>query len=294
MAFPHVAYGTPRRLPRASSLPGRVVVLDVAFASEAGGVSFEKVTGKFIRGLGDRLAMWVDHHDHELHAAYRDDPRFVLATKAEHGACPEMVTPELVERAGPIDTVCCHVDFDGLCSAAKWIRGGIEPYAGADDDARAVDTRIGKPSELGELIDRALRARPNDEALRGLVVRFLSEGATDRGLRERIASAAAELRVIEDETRRIAKRYRFVGDLAVCDARERSGAYDKTLLLLLGQERAPISVVHDESTVTAAARFDSGIDLLKILGLSGGMPTRVSVAAKHLDQTLQKLQDRSG
>ena len=92
--------------------------------------------------------MWVDHHDSEEHALYKDDPRFVLATKAEHGACPEMITPELVARAGRIDTIVCHTDFDGLASAAKWIRDGVEPYPGCDDDARAIDTRIGTP-ELG-------------------------------------------------------------------------------------------------------------------------------------------------
>jgi hypothetical protein len=290
--FPHLAYGTPRKLPSPRNLAGRVVVLDVAFASEAGGVSFESVTKRFIDGLGDRLAMWIDHHDHARHADFANDPRFVLSTKAQHGACPEMVTPERVRAAGPIDTVCCHVDFDGLCSAAKWIRDGVEPYPGADDDARAIDTRLGKASELGELLDSALRARPKDDALKGLVVRFLAGGAVDRGLHEQIRSAARELRKIEEETRRIAKRYRFVGDLAVVDATERSGVYDKTLLLLLGQERATISVVHDETTVTAAARFDSGIDLLKLLGLSGGMPTRVSLGAADLETVLSKLAGR--
>ena len=58
-------------------------------------------------------------------------------------------------RAGPIDTVVCHVDFDGLASAAKWIRGGTEPYPGADDDARAVDTRLGDPGPTGKLVDFA-------------------------------------------------------------------------------------------------------------------------------------------
>ncbi len=292
MHFPHIAYGTPRKLPKAKKLPGRVVVLDVAFASEAGGVSFEKITKKFIDGLGDRLAMWIDHHDHALHAEYRKDPRFILATKAEHGACPEMITPELVARAGAIDTICCHVDFDGLCSAAKWIRAGEEPYEGADDDARAIDTRIGKPSDTAAVIDRALRARPRDDALKGLIIRFLVGGAEDRGLFAQIEQSAKGLERMEEEARRLAKEYRFVGDVAVVDARERKGPYDKTMLLLLGQERAPISVVHDESAVTAAARFDSGIDLLAILGLSGGMPTRVSVAPKKLEETLELLKNR--
>ncbi len=292
MGFPHLAYGTPRKLPRGKELPGRVVVLDIAFAANAGGASFERVTKKFLDELGDRLAMWIDHHDHELHAQFADDPRFVLRTKAQHGACPELVTPERVEAAGKVDTVCCHVDFDGLCSAAKWILGGEEPYAGADDDARAIDTRIGEASERAVLMDRALRARPRDDALRGIIVRFLVGGAGDKGLWDRIKEAAGELKRFEDESRRLAKAYRFVGDLAVVDARDRDGPYDKTLLLMLGQERAPISVVHDETTVTAAARFDSGINLLELLGLSGGMPTRVSVSAKELDDVLERLRRR--
>ena len=69
MAFPRIAYGTPRKLPSARDLPGRVVVLDIAFAAESagGGASFEKVTKKFIDALGSRLAMWIDHHDHARH-----------------------------------------------------------------------------------------------------------------------------------------------------------------------------------------------------------------------------------
>jgi hypothetical protein len=290
MAFPLVAYGTPRKLPKPASLHGRVVVLDVAFAAAgAGGVSFERTTKPFIDGLGERLAMWVDHHDHVKHALYKDDPRFVLRTKAEHGACPEMVTEQLVSRAGAIDTICCHTDFDGLCAAAKWIRAGVEPYPGADDDARAIDTRLGVPSELAATVDRALRGRPNDEGLRGLVVRFLAEGASDKGLLGRIDEAAAIFRNHEDEARRLALEYRVQNDVAIVDASRARTHYDKTLLLLLGQERARVSVVHDKTTVTAAARFDSGVDLLEKLGLEGGMPTRVSVSIGRLDFVLERL-----
>ncbi|MFW6049657.1 MAG: hypothetical protein ACODAU_00705 [Myxococcota bacterium] len=292
MRFPHLAYGTPRKLPKAKALPGRVVVLDVAFAAETAGASFEKTTKPFIDGLGDRLAMWIDHHDHDRHAEFRDDPRFVLRTKAQHGACPELVTPERVAWAGPVDTICCHVDFDGLCSAAKWIRGGEEPYPGADDDARAIDTRMGEASDRAVLIDRALRGRPRDDALKGLVVRFLARGAQDMGLFRDIREAAEAMRALEGESKRLATRYRVEGDVAVCDARDREGPYEKTLLLLLGQELAPISVVHDETTVTAAARFDSGIDLVSLLELEGGMPTRVSVPAKYLDDVLRRLRSR--
>lgn len=287
--FPHLAYGTPRRLPRPKTLPGRVVVVDIAFAADSESSSFEKTTKPFIDGLGPRLAMWVDHHDHVLHASYANDPRFVLRTKAEHGACPEMVTPERVALAGEIDTICCHIDFDGLCSAAKWIRGGIEPYDGADADARAIDTRIGKASERGENLDRALRARPKDDGLKGLIVRFLADGANDLGVYRDLVAIASEVRVLEDNAREMAKRYVVEQNLAMVDARGKQPPYDKTLLLLVGQERAPVSIVYDDTTVTLAAGFESGIDLLALLGISGGMPTRVSVGAHRLDEAVEKV-----
>ena len=290
MSFPLLAYGTPRKLPKPNDLKGRVVVLDVAFAAAGGGgASFERTTKPFIDGLGERLAMWIDHHDHQKHALYADDARFVLRTKAEHGACPEMVTPARVEQAGIVDTICCHTDFDGLCAAAKWVRGGEEPYPGADDDARAIDTRLGVPSDLAQTIDRALRGKPNDEGLRGLIVRFLAEGARDKGLLAPIEAAALVFRGHEEEARRLAHQYEILGDVALVDASVARTHYDKTLLLLLGQERATISVVYDKTTVTAAARFDSGVDLVQTLGLEGGMPTRVSVPLGKLKFVLERL-----
>src|SRR5580692_9815915 len=75
---PHVArpaelaFATPRKLPHAQELRGRVVVVDVAFASDASSGGFEKITLPFIEQLGPRLAGWVDHHDHVLHVRYRD------------------------------------------------------------------------------------------------------------------------------------------------------------------------------------------------------------------------------
>jgi len=287
--FPHLAYGTPRKLPRPHQLPGRVVVLDIAFAANAGGATFDKVTLPFITGLGDRLAMWIDHHDHDRQADYANDPRFVLRTKAQHGACPEMVTPERVALAGDIDTICCHGDFDGLCSAAKWITGGKEPYPGADDDARAIDTRLGRPSERATRVDRALRARFRDDALKTEVVHYFVSGVPDFEFFTRIRSAAEEYDAIEAEAERLSLDYRVDDGYAICDASRRRGPYDRTTLLMLGQERAPISVVYDESTVTIAARFDSGIDLVSMLGLDGGMPTRVSLDKKRLPEVIARL-----
>jgi hypothetical protein len=288
-----LAFGTPRKLPKASRLEGRVVVLDIAFAGMAGG-GFDKVTKKLIDGLGDRLVGWIDHHDHDRHADYADDPRFVLSTKAEHGACPEMVTPELVDRIGTVETILCHTDFDGLASAAKWMLGGREPYAGCDADAHAVDTRTGIPSDVGKTFDRALRARPRDQALFTKVVRSLVDGLRDRALFATIEAAAQEMVPIEKETRRAARAYRRFtrrggGGVALVDVTNGFRTVDKTELLLIGQQLEQISIVVDEQNVTMAAPFDSGVNFLQLLGLDGGMPTRVSVARNQLDEVLSKL-----
>lgn len=289
--FPaEVAFATPRKLPKARQLSGRVAVLDIAFAGMGESVGFERVTLPLIEGLGERLRVWVDHHDHEEHPRFADDPRFVLSTKAEHGACPEMITPELVSRIGPVDTIMCHTDFDGLMSAAKWMRGGGEPYPGADDDARAIDTRIGKSSEVGRRIDRALRARPRDPGLFGVVVRHLYTGLSDASLWQPIDDAAAELIPIERETERAAQSFqRIAPGIALVDVSTGYRRIDKTALLLLGQERERISVVIDSDNVSVAAAYDSGLNFLKLFGLAGGMPTRVSVPRHRLEMVLHQL-----
>jgi hypothetical protein len=288
MLSPALSFATPRKLPKAQQLSGRVVVVDVAFAGLGSG--FEKVTLPFIEGLGPRLRAWVDHHDHDEHARFAGDERFVLAKKSEHGACPEMIDEALVARVGPIETIVCHTDFDGLASAAKWLRGGTEPYPGCDDDARAIDTRIGTPSAVADRFDRALRARYDDKGLFGLIVRHLATGLSDSSLWEVIDRAAAELAPVEQETRRAAQGYqRLPPGIALVDVREGFGRIDKTLLLLLGQEREPVSVVLDKNNVAIAARFDSGLDFVKLFGLAGGMPTRVSLPLKQLPVVLARL-----
>ena len=45
----------------------------------------------------------------------------------------------------------------------------------------------------------------------------------------------------------------------------------------------------DGVTVNIAASFDSGLNFVTLLGLGGGMPTRVSVPVARLDATLLKI-----
>jgi hypothetical protein len=287
-SIPELVFTTPRHLPDAKKLRGRVAVLDIAFAADGMGTPFEETTGAFIRALGGRLAAWVDHHDHEKQEQYKADPRFVLATKAEHGACPEMVTPAVVKEAGPIDTLVCHVDLDGLYAAAKWILDGEEPYPGADDDARAVDTRIGAPGPTGEIVDKALRAHFRDEGLKHRIVRWLVDKMKDKALGKEIAEAARDFDQMAEEAQRLAGSYEPRGKAVYVEVNAKR-PYDKTLLLLEGQKRAPVAIVRDAGMITVAAAFDSGIDFVKLLGLGGGMPTRVSLPESRLEEVLRKL-----
>ena len=290
--MPHLMFASPRLLPRPQALQGRVVVLDVAFAATVGtSVSFEQTTLPFIKGLGDRLAAWVDHHDHEKHAAYAGDRRFVLATKAEHGACPEMVTPELVRTVGPIDTICTHVDLDGLYAAAKWILGGVEPYAGADEDARAVDTRTGTPGATASRIDRALRARFRDDQLKRAVVWWLAGGMRPGTHADVIDEAAREFEVRAQGTAALAARFAIKGRVAWVDSGTVAQPFDKTDLLLAGQARAPVAMVKDSGQLTIAAAFDSGWDFVRLLELGGGMPTRVTVPESRFVEALRRINE---
>jgi hypothetical protein len=289
-SLPEIVFTTPRSLPDPRKLRGRVAVVDIAFAADGMGTPFDETTGAFIRELGGRLAAWVDHHDHDRQAEFKTDRRFALATKAEHGACPEMVTPEIVREAGPIDTIVAHVDLDGLYSAVKWILGGVEPYPGADDDARAVDTRIGEPGPTGTMVDKALRAHFRDEGLKHRIVRWLVDGLKDKAIGREIAEAAADFDSMAAETERLAALYEPRGKAVYVDAATHArSAFDKTMLLLEGQKRAPVAIVRDAGMITVAAAFDSGLDFVKLFGLGGGMPTRVSIKEARLDEVLQKL-----
>ncbi|MEM9455883.1 MAG: hypothetical protein AAGF11_17015 [Myxococcota bacterium] len=289
ISLPHLVFASPRKLPRVGRLTGRVVVLDIAFASIGIGKGFDKTTGALIDKLGSRLARWVDHHDHPLHTRFADDERFVLCTKAEHGACPEMITPALVESTGPVDTIVCHFDLDGLYAAAKWIRGGHEPYPGADDDARAVDTRIGQPSAEAERIDQALRAHWTDETLKLRVVRYLVEGRPSGIERQSIEAAAEDFRRMAQAAHRLAEGYQVEGGVAFIEVGSSAPPFDKTELLLVGQTKATVSIVLDAGNATIAAPFESGLDFVELLELGGGMPTRVNIPRKRLADAIERI-----
>lgn len=246
---------------------GRVAVVDVAFA---GGENFEKSTVPFLAALGDRLAIWIDHHEHPVGwARFRDDPRFVLVPNQIAHACPELVTPEAVRRAGPVDVVVAHADLDGLLSAVKFLRGGVPPWPEADEDARAADspgrghTLSPRAALLSAALDHAaaeLRSAQR-ETLRQQIVKALVAGEFPPALQKRVEELArahqealAPVDALATQAREEAR-----GVLVVRVPKALARPVKKALLSRL-EERAPVGVVIEGRAVTAAT-FRNELDL---------------------------------
>ena len=265
----------PGNLP-APPAEGRVAVVDVAFA---GGDNYEKSTVPFLEALGDRLAIWVDHHEHPVGwSRFRDDPRFVLVPNRIAHACPELVTPEVVSRAGPVDVVVAHADFDGLLSAVKFLRGGAPPWPEADEDARAADSpgrghayspRARRISDALEHAAAELRSAQRD-SLRQQLVEALVQGEIAPALQKRIddlarahEEALAPVDALAAQAREEAR-----GVLVTRVAKALPRPVKKALLSHL-EERAPIGVVVEGRAVTAAT-FRDDIDLSACDELAAG------------------------
>lgn len=251
-------------------------MVDVAFA---GGENFEKSTVPFLAALGDRLAIWIDHHEHPVGwARFRDDPRFVLVPNQIAHACPELVTPETVRRAGQVDVVVAHADLDGLLSAVKFLRGGVPPWPEADEDARAADSPgrghalSPRAAVLSAALDHAaaeLRTAQR-EALRQQIVQALAGGEFPPALQKRVEELArahqealAPVDALAAQAREEAR-----GVLVVRIPKPLARPVKKALLSQL-EERAPIGVVIEGRAVTAAT-FRNELDLALCDDLAAG------------------------
>ena len=271
--------GSPSHLPKVGK--GRVAVLDVAFAS---GPKFDLVTEPFIAQLGERLALWCDHHEHALGwSRFRGDPRFLLVPNREAHACPELVTPEVAQRAGRVDSLVIHGDFDGMLTAVKLLRAGEPPYPDADEDARAVDS----PGRGHALSERGSRiAFAVDEAVASFtsgqrrdfmaaVVWSLVEGREPAELSARIDRAAREARATQEGAVELARSHgkpEAKGVYVIRLQGRREGRARKGMLRW-AEEHAAVGVVVEtdgRNTWVTAATFDERIDLGGVELLDGG------------------------
>ena len=281
-----VYFAAPFRLPDPDELGEAVVVLDIGFCADQGERNYESITEPFIKALGGRLKLWIDHHSHERHVDFRDDPRFVLKPRKIHPACPEMVTPERVASAGAIDTVVCHSDFDGIASAAKFLLGGHEPYPGCDADARAIDSRVGESSPRGARLAAALAIR-HDEGMLRMVLNSLLKPEESAVVTSAIDVAAEKYRLRVERTREAVGQGERVGAAWVVDGRRSKRKLDRTQALLLAQERAVYGLfLGEDGRLSLATDMMTPIDLTEVFGTRGGMQNRITLPLQRLAEVL--------
>lgn len=273
-----------RFVPKPQELPavpetGRLALIDLAFAN---GDAYDRVTRPFIEAAGDRIAVWVDHHDHEAWRAYRDDPRFVLVPKTTARACPELIEPAVVEQAGRVDHLWAHADFDGCVAAAKFLNGGHAPYPEADEDARWADApgRGYTVSARGKRWALALDEASNQLStqvylnLMKELCRAMVDGREPAALTERLdrfnqALVHRQARLREEYLDDLTRPH---PELLLLDLSKSIEKSEKKFLLREMEERARVAVVIEKGHVTAATFFDDeegGLDLRRVPGLKG-------------------------
>jgi len=235
---PHLWFASPRLLPRAEKLQGRVVVLDIAFAATVGtSVSFELTrsrssTGSAIASRRGSITRPRTPRRLQARSALR------AVDEAEHGACPEMVTPELVRQTGPIDTICTHVDLDGLYAAAKWVLGGNQPYP-APTTTRAPSTRASaSPGPIGtRMITRCARSfATTSSSARSCTTRRRDEAGHER---RRDPRGRGEFERKDAVTQMLAKRFTIRGASRSSIPTASRGSSNKTDLLLAVRRASP-------------------------------------------------------
>lgn len=266
------------RLP-APPARGRVVLADVAFAFDE---DFAKVTEPYLEALGDRLAGFIDHHDHPAWPEFADDPRFVLVPKAQAPACPQIVTPELCAWLGPFEVVVAHADFDGCLTAVKLLRAGLPAYPEADEDARAIDDpgRGFSCSPAGLRLDRAMdQARIDDPrgylALLGEIAAALVAEREPRSLAERLDELAQARQDQEvGLARLLTGAVRPHPEVILLRLERAVAGPDKKWLLRELEQRARVAVLAEGGWTTVASYQVAGahgLDLGAIEGLKGSV-----------------------
>ena len=254
---------------------GRLALIDLAFAA---GAAFETATRPFLDALGARLAVWVDHHDHPAWADLSADPRFLLVSKLKARACPQLIAPDLVARAQPVDHLWAHADFDGCVAAAKYLRAGVTPYAEADEDARFADAP-GKGfvcSTRGRRYVSALdqvRSSGTPEQYEAMLQELcdvLVAGTAEP------ASFAAKIDLLvaaQEEHRQrlnplLAQATRPHPDILLL-VQEGLSSPDKKFVLRELEERARVAVIYESGWSTTATFDDERLDLSSLPGLRG-------------------------
>ena len=301
--FLRFSFAQPDSLPDVKQLGCHVVVIDIPFSlSVAPGEwplshpqtqryykrCLEERTLKFIRDLGERFVLWIDHHDHKGWTLVSEDDRFILKGGPKHPACALLVKPDIFIKYNleNVDTLVCHPDIDGLISAARFLLKGELPYQEALQDAVAADTRNVPLSPLGKILDMALKSKIDDVPT--VLLSWLLYRGEDRAAF--IKEAARSYQVKYESYSPISLSHRDVGKCRIVDFRCEVGPLPLTQVLCDLQVENRIGIViytRNGRNLIAVAGQD--VNLPRILDLPGGTRSRVILDANHLSEVVERL-----
>lgn len=215
-----------------------------------------EMTQKFIWSIQNKLFKWYDHHQ----------------------GWPDQMTRE----SRDVFKISCKE------SCAELIEGDNQLLVA---DAKAADTRRGKLSWQGLLIEQATKANITDDSTRVVAVKWLLGDESQKAVLEK---AAEKYSAIQIETKKLVRLYRITGKVAVVDTRDSIyGSFDMTQLLLDGQVKAAFAVAifadpkKKEDRVVVATQ--SGKNLVDLFGLPSGAPFRVDLEVARLSEVMEKL-----
>lgn len=215
-----------------------------------------EITSRFIKKNWERIVEWVDHHQgwSKVLGVGMDqtcDNKFNINPQV--GSCAQILNPR-----------------------DEWSYQLVA-------DATAADTRQGQLSERGRFIDEAMKANLSDDSVRESAVRWIVNGCEEDENYQKLQRAQAEYRKVQEETEKLVKRYEIRDGIAVVDVRETREDYDRTQLLLRGEQMALTKTAvllgknpEGEEIVTVAT-MDKERNLVNLFGLPSGATFRVSL-----------------
>jgi hypothetical protein len=209
-----------------------------------------QMTQNFIKSMGDRLYVWYDHHQGWINSGLTDE-RFIIDESAPS----------------------CATIIGGN---QKWIEA-----------ANAIDSRKGH-SDLGQLLDQAMRVNLSDEEVRRYALEYLL-GQNDGSL---LQKKQKEYKAIQEKTRQLVDSGEVRGQVLVVDTRGHEG-FDRTQLCLLGYERAPyvclLGTTPPPEKVTTLVATNTKTNLVEVFGLQSGAPFRIGMEGDHVERVINTL-----
>jgi len=177
-----------------------------------------------------------------------------------------------------------HLCVDAQPSCAQIITSDC---SGMVMDAVAADTRQGELSEVGRFIEEATKADLSDDSLRESAVRWVMNGGLNDSDRRKLQEAQERYQRVQRMTEELVGKYEVYDGVAVVDVRDVVGDYDRTQLLLKGEQMAPTRTAlllgknPEGEEVMTVATMDQKKNLVTLFGLPSGAPFRVSLPASN-------------